>query len=100
MVRALSWAQVDGIVARFAALNPYDPAMVPGSILEVEDLNVDETGNRREVGCYTVSATRYALYVLDEAGERVIVSGEEHGLGHLLNPTEPDSEERAWNQQL
>jgi len=41
-VRALSWAEVDQIVARFEALNPYDRAAVPGSILKVERENFDE----------------------------------------------------------
>lgn len=40
-VRALSWAEVDAIVARFAALNPYDRSVVPGSILKVEAENFD-----------------------------------------------------------
>lgn len=95
-VRALSWPQVDAVVDRFAALNPYDPAKVPGSILEVEGVNFDGDGKRRELRCYAVSAKRYALYVLDGQGEPVVVDGKEHGLGHLLNPTDPDAEDRAW----
>lgn len=38
-VRALSWADVKSICRRFEALNPYDRAAVPGSILKVEDEN-------------------------------------------------------------
>ncbi len=38
-VRALSWEQVDLIVGRFAALNPYDRRVVAGSILKIEKEN-------------------------------------------------------------
>jgi hypothetical protein len=41
-IRALTWEQVDQIVERFRALNPYDRSKVPGSILEIEDENFDE----------------------------------------------------------
>jgi hypothetical protein len=41
-VRALSWPELDQIVARFEALNPYDGDAVPGSILKVEAENFDE----------------------------------------------------------
>ena len=42
-IRALSWAQVRGIVDRFSALNPYDRTVVPGSVLKMEADNVDPT---------------------------------------------------------
>ena len=32
-VKALSWEEVREIVDRFTALNPYEPRLVPGSIL-------------------------------------------------------------------
>jgi hypothetical protein len=103
-IRALSWAEVEAIRDRFAALNPYDedpydPAVVPGSILKVEDENFDEARQRRQLYCYAISAKRYALYNLDADGRPVLRKWSEHGLGHLLNPTDPDSEDREWIRQ-
>jgi hypothetical protein len=117
-VRALSWDEVEQIRTRFEALNPYDLAVVPGSVLELEDDNFDgprRTAPRRQLYCYAISAKRYAFYALDELGEplarapernslgELIHPGEkisEHGLGHLLNPTDPDSDDRAWMRQI
>jgi hypothetical protein len=96
-ISALSWHQVEGVRQRFAQLNPYDRKAVPGSILEVEKENLDpEDGQRRQLWAYAISAKRYALFNLDEAGEPVLRKWSEHGLGHLLNPTDPDSEDREW----
>ena len=108
-VRALSWAQVREIVALFAKLNPYDREAVPDSILKIEDDNFDAaTGKQRQVWCYAISAKRYALFLRDEDGRptllrRDVNNGEdrwsEHGLGHLLNPTDPNSDDRDWIAQ-
>jgi len=38
-IKALSWDEVDSIVRRFEQLNPYDRDAVPGSILNIEDVN-------------------------------------------------------------
>ncbi len=98
-IQALSWADVDTIVERFAALNPYDRSIVPGSVLEVEDVNRDsESGTRRQLWCYAISAKRYALFTRDAGGMPVVVDDgySEHGLGHLLNPDDPESDNRAW----
>jgi hypothetical protein len=96
-VRALSWDQVEEIRERFAQLNPYDRTLVPGSVLKVEKENLDpESVEHRQLWCYAVSAKRYALYNLTEAGEPILRKWSEHGLGHLLNPTDPDSEDRDW----
>jgi hypothetical protein len=94
-VRALSRREVEGIRGRFAALNPYQPAAIPSSILKHE---LDAT-------CYAVAAKRYALYRHDQHGMlRLVPAGEHqpcaHGLGHLLNPTDPDSEDRDWIVQF
>ncbi len=108
-VRALSWAEVDGIIERLAVLNPYDPAAVPGSILRVEDINFDpETGERRQLWCVAVAAKRYALFVLDADGEPVIPPDgyTRHGLGFLLDPTdrdegdEPSGPTEGWEAAL
>jgi hypothetical protein len=126
-VRALTWAQVDDIVRRFEALNPYNRAIVPGSVLEIEAENCTEDGERRQLYCYSISAKRYALYNLNERGEpeprKISENGSgnsgqedeqsddpdpltqlrkhsEHGLGHLLNPTDPEDGSRRWIEQL
>lgn len=96
-VRALAWAEVEAIVARFATLNPYDPEVVPGSILEVEEVNTDPVmGKRRQLWSFAIAAKRYALFVHNEHGMPVVVDDgySEHGLGHLLNPDDPESEDR------
>ena len=99
-VHALSWAQVDDITERFAALNPYDRAAIPGSILKIERDNEDPgSGNRRQLYCLAISAKRYALFTLNGNGTPTLVRHSEHGLGHLLNPTDPDSEDRNWIAQ-
>ena len=97
-VRALSWRDVDGIVDRFASLNPYDRSLVPGSILELERENYDlRTGKRRQVHCYAISAKRYCLYTLDDHGEPGLVKWSEHALGGFyLNPTDPVAGDRNW----
>jgi hypothetical protein len=40
-VRALSWAEVEEIAARFEPLNPFDRALLPGSALRVHRVNFD-----------------------------------------------------------
>jgi hypothetical protein len=99
-IHALSWDEVDAIIARFAALNPYDSRAIPGSVLKLEDVNRDMEGERQQVWCYAISAKRYALFTRSEYGTPEIVKYSEHGLGHLLNPTDPDSEDRAWMREV
>lgn len=98
-IRALSWHEVDGIVHRFAQLSPYDPRIVSGSILKIERENFDGDGRRRQLYAYGISAKRYALFERSDAGINVVKQSE-HGLGHLLNPTDPDSEDREWIGQV
>ena len=114
-VRALSWAQVDGIVQRFATLNPYDRRAVPGSILKVEKENFeggDPTRPRRQLCCWAISAKRYVLYTLGEGSPELVratddheealgdelglAKASQHGLGHLLNPLDPDDPSDDW----
>lgn len=99
-IRALSWAQVETIRARFACLNPYDPDRIPGSVLKLEDVNLDAQGNQQQVWCLAISAKRYCLYTVDDLGAPTLVKWSEHGLGHLLNPTDPDSDDRDWMRQV
>ncbi len=100
-IRALSWADVDAMVARFDALKPYDADAVPGPVLEVEKENFDPaSGERRQLWCYGISAKRYALYNRDSERQLVLRKWSEHGLGHLLNPTNPDSDDRNWMRAM
>ncbi len=104
-IRALSWPEVDAIVARFEALNPYDRNAVPESILKIEDVNSEAPGGpRRNLFAYVISAKRYALFTIGD-DERPVVPNtkdaySEHGLGHLLNPIDPECEDRDWIRQV
>lgn len=83
---------------------------VSGSILKIEDDNRDpKTGKRRQIYCLAISAKRYALFILDRNGEPALLRKglnnnddrwSEHGLGHLLNPTDPDADDREWIAQV
>ena len=109
-IKALTWKQVDQIVAKFEALNPYDPKAIPGSVLKIEDDNVDpRTGKRRQVWCLAISAKRYALFLRPKNGEPVLPREggnnkkdrwSRHGLGHLLNPTDPEASDRNWTAEV
>ncbi len=111
-IQALSWDQVENIRARFQGLNPYNRAVIPGSVLELEDQNyTDKAGkHRRQLYCFSISAKRYVLYEHAPNGQPVIRkegeadgAGEKwskHGLGHLLNPTDPESPDRDWIRQI
>jgi len=105
-VKALSWAEVQGIAKRFEALNPYDRNAVPGSILKIENDNFDlATNKQRQIYCVAISAKRYAPFLRDERGNPILLQKgtnnkkdrwSEHGLGHLLNPIDLESEDRKW----
>lgn len=85
-IKALSWEQVPEVTERFNQLNPFDTG---GSILEIEDENLDpDDGQQREVWCWSIASKRYALYTLDADGRPVVLGDRrsEHGLGHLLGP--------------
>jgi hypothetical protein len=106
-IRALTFDQVEELRHRFDALNPYGLDQVP-------DLLKKET----RAWCLAISAKRYALFHFDADGQPVIDHIEDealpgqalkrepvtitvgknsqHGLGHLLNPSDPDSEDRDW----
>lgn len=94
-VKALSWSQVDDIVARFETLNPYDRTLVPGSVLEIEAENFDADGQQQELWCWAISAKRYCLFTRERTGEVVMQKVSEHGLGHLLAP----DGNRQWFEQ-
>jgi hypothetical protein len=108
-IKALSWKQVQEIRDRFASLNPYDQTAILGSILKIEDDNFDpKTGKQRQLYCLAISAKRYALFLKCKRGAPELLRKgvnnpvdrwSEHGLGHLLNPTDPDSDDRQWIAQ-
>jgi hypothetical protein len=103
----VSWKEVDGISSRFAKLSPY--ADKSRSILKIELDNYDpETGKQRLVYCLAIASKRYALFLRDESGNPVLLQKginnhedrwSEHGLGHIRNPMNPDSEDRDWIPQ-
>jgi hypothetical protein len=105
-IKALSWNQVDKIAELFQSLNPYNRDAIPGSILKIEGDNfVPTSGKQRQIFCLAISAKRYALFLRDKEGNphllrKGVNNGEdrwsEHGLGHLLNPSDPESEDREW----
>ena len=105
-IHALSWKQVDDIIKKFEALNPYNRQIISGSVLKVEDDNFDpKTGNQRQIHCYAISAKRYALFTLSKHGlPELLRDGKNnkkdhwsrHGLGHLLNPSDPEASDRNW----
>jgi hypothetical protein len=111
VVKALSWKQIKDISNQFDDLNPYDRDAVKTSILKLEDDNFDDPETRehqRQLYCLAVSAKRYALFLKDEHNNPVLLRKgvnnkedrwSEHGLGHLLNPTDPASEDREWIAQ-
>jgi hypothetical protein len=56
-VKALSWERVRQIQERFESLNPYDPEIVPGSILEPERRTSSSTRRTRaSSGCSSVGS--------------------------------------------
>jgi hypothetical protein len=109
-IKALTWDQVRGIADRFAALSPYDRNAIPGSILKIEDDNFDpNTHEQRRIYCFAISAKRYALFLLNENGVPDLLRRgknnkedrwSEHGLGHLLNPIDPENVDRDWIAQV
>jgi hypothetical protein len=106
IVNALSWRQVNEIVKKFQALNPYDRRLISDSVLKIEDDNFDpKTGKQRQLHCFAISAKRYALFVRTRNGEPILLREKRnnkkdrwsrHGLGHLLNPTDPEASDRDW----
>lgn len=101
-IKALPWKQVRQIVDRFKRLNPYDPKIVRGSVLNiVEELNYDADGRQRQLYGYGISSKRYGLYTRDDSGFRLIKVSE-HGLGLYYRPKkgrDPECEVPVWIKQ-
>jgi hypothetical protein len=53
-----------------------------------------------ELLCYAIAAKRYALFNRGANGRTTIRKYSEHGLGHLLNPIDPEEESRDWIRQI
>jgi len=107
-IKAMTRAEVDQIVERFIALDPYHRDGPPQPILELERENYDpDTGERREVECYAIAAKRYGLFTrLPDGSPKLVTSGDklkrsEHGLGHLLPPNRPSlgASKQDWLDQ-
>ncbi len=105
-INALTWKQVDWIVKKFEALNPYNRKIISGSVLKIEDDNFDTKSHKqRQIYCLAISAKRYALFLLTKEGKPELLKEgrnnrkdrwSRHGLGHLLNPTDPEASDRNW----
>ena len=87
-VKALSWKQVDRLVARLDSLNPYDRRIVQDTLLKIEDVNFDARGHRRELHGYAIAAKRYALITRTADGGIKLAKASGHGLGYLYRPAE------------
>ena len=103
-ILALSFGDVDEIVEAFAGLNPYDRALVPGSVLKIEDENFRD-GERVQLHVFMVSAKRYVLFNRNPDGSLTIRKPTQHGLGHLLNPIDPTlrddpTSQDAWIREV
>jgi hypothetical protein len=91
-VPVISRQCVSEISARFASLNPYDRRFVSGSILKIEKVNDDSSGEPRALLGFAISAKRYALYERDGDDVRII-DPKAHGLGYLYPPKDALAEE-------
>jgi hypothetical protein len=97
-------------VAKFDPLNPYDRSVIDGSVLKIEEDNFDpKTGKQRQLYCLAISAKRYALFLRAKNGEPILLREQKnnkkdrwsrHGLGHLLNPTDPEASDRNWTAEV
>jgi len=87
--RILSRAEVQEIIDKFAALNPYNREIVKGSILNLVDANhADSDPNKpqRQLYGYSIAAKRYALYEKTNRMNIKIVDPKSHGVGFLYPP--------------
>ena len=78
-VNPLSWREVGEIVDRFSALNPYDPKLIPGSILEIK------AGGDVQLAALALSSKRYCL-TLPDGSFPSDEARKESVLGMLLSP--------------
>ena len=101
-VRVLSWDDVQEVISRFEALNPYDRASVPGSILELKEENFkgrDLLGEPVQLHAFCIAPKRYCLFT-EQGGHREVVSRMESALGALRPPVEGDWITEWWEAIL
>ncbi len=99
-VRVLSWAEVQSIVDKFAALNPYDRKLVKGSILNLVNANYvdsDPQNPQRQLYGYSIAAKRYALYERIGKNDIKIVDPKAHGIGFLYPPKDSPKD---WKEDV
>jgi hypothetical protein len=99
-VKILSWDEVQTIVDQFSSLNPYEPAAVKGSILNLVDGNFidsDPKKARRQLYGYSIAAKRYALYEKTQNSDIKIVDPKAHGIGFLYPPKDSPKD---WDEDV
>ncbi|HEY5256825.1 MAG TPA: hypothetical protein VIJ12_00440 [Candidatus Baltobacteraceae bacterium] len=84
---------VEAVIAKFDALNPYDPDLVP-HLLKVEYPDIPD------LRCFAISAKRYVLYRWRKNRRIQIAKASESGLGAIIgrsaNETTPKLARRIW----
>lgn len=101
-IPVLTYEKVEEIRKRFDALSPYNPEVAgPIPILKRE---LPDSFDDPQVFCYAISAKRYAMFNIDDAGDIQIIVNKEHGLGQYMNPEDPAMREergnRAWVRDI
>jgi hypothetical protein len=89
---------VQAIVDKFEALNPYNPKIVKGSILNLVDANYvdsDRKNQRRQLHGHSIAAKRYALYQKIGQNDIKIIDPKAHGIGFLYPPKDSP---KNWEQ--
>jgi hypothetical protein len=95
-VRALSWAEVDGVLAGLGTLNPYAPGTIADLVkLEPQNFALDDALRPQELLFLGTSAKRYVLYNRTEDGI-VVRKASVHGLGLARSPLPRN---RAWDKE-
>jgi hypothetical protein len=84
-ITALSRHEVNHIVERFQSLNPYNPALISGSILKIDPVNFDNDNVPRQLFGISIAAKRYALYTKTR-DDIEIVEPKAHALGFFYRP--------------
>ena len=93
-IRALSWPQINRIVARFEQLNPYERRFGPASIIKIEDVNF-ANGEQRELFGFSIAAKRYVFFTWTPDGNIRVVKASAHGLGYLYPPKRTDRDRKS-----
>jgi hypothetical protein len=95
-ITALTRDEVNGIVERFRALNPYGAKLVGGSILKIHKINLDTTQTPRQLFGISIAAKRYALYTKTR-NDIEIVEPKAHGLGFFYPPKDSPAD---WEHDM